>query len=93
MSFAADRDGAACCLCLTVSGSHDRAHRGKAKIKTRLIGDCNPDEWDLPPKPKWMRWRTYDSYVERFDKYQAILDEGVEELWAKLVASGVLADE
>ena len=71
----------------------DRAHRGKAKIKTRLIGDCNPDEWDLPPKPKWMRWRTYNRYVERFDSYQAILDEGVEELRAKLVASGLLGDE
>ncbi len=36
----------------------DRAHLGKAKIKSRLIGDCDPDKWDLPPKPKWMRWRT-----------------------------------
>jgi hypothetical protein len=70
-----------------------RAHRGQAKIKARLIGDNDPHEWALPPKPKWMRWRTYDHYVERFDRYQAILDEGVEELWAKLVASGFLADE
>ena len=38
----------------------NRAHRGKAKIKSRLIADLDPDEWDLPPKPKWMRWRTYD---------------------------------
>jgi hypothetical protein len=22
---------------------------------------------DLPPKPKWMRWATYNRYVERFD--------------------------
>jgi hypothetical protein len=36
----------------------DRAHRGKAKIKAKLIGTCDPDEIDLPPKPKWMRWRT-----------------------------------
>jgi hypothetical protein len=33
----------------------NRAHAGKAKIKSRLIGDCDPNEWDLPPKPKWMR--------------------------------------
>jgi hypothetical protein len=33
---------------------------------TRLIGDL-PDDWDLPPKPKWMRWRTYNRLVERFD--------------------------
>ena len=70
----------------------NRAHRGQAKIKTRLIGEHDPDEWALPPKPKWMRWRTYNRYVERFDRYDAILNEGVEELWAKLVASGLLAD-
>jgi hypothetical protein len=70
----------------------NRAHRGKAKIKARLIGDCDPDEWDLPPKPKWMRWPTYDRYVERFDKYQAILDEGLEELWAKFVDSDLFSD-
>jgi hypothetical protein len=23
------------------------------------VGGFNPDEWDFPPKPKWMRWRTY----------------------------------
>src|SRR5262249_51841554 len=40
----------------------NRAHRGKAKIKARLIGDCDPDEWDLPAKPRWMRWRTYNRY-------------------------------
>jgi hypothetical protein len=22
---------------------------GKAKIKTRLVGDLDPNEWDLPP--------------------------------------------
>jgi hypothetical protein len=60
-----------------------RAHRGKAKVKARLIGDSDPDEWDLPPKPKWMRWRTYNRYVERFDSYEEILERGVAELMAK----------
>jgi hypothetical protein len=32
----------------------DRAHRGRAKIKARLIGSLDPDDWDLPPKPKWI---------------------------------------
>ena len=46
------------------------------------------------PEPKWMRWRTYNRYVERFDEYNVILNEGVEELWAELCgAGGVLADE
>jgi hypothetical protein len=39
----------------------DRAHRGQAKIKARLTADIDPDEWDLPPKPKWMRWRNFRS--------------------------------
>jgi hypothetical protein len=70
-----------------------RAHRGKAKIKSRLIGDRNPDEWELPPKPKWMRWSSYHRYVERFDRYEAIVKEGVEELWAKLIASNLFSDK
>ena len=52
----------------------DRAHRGKARIKARLIGDCDPDEWDLPPKPKWMRWQTYNNQVDKFDHYEGMLD-------------------
>jgi hypothetical protein len=35
----------------------NRAHRGKAKIKSRLIANLDPDDWEFPPKPKWMRWR------------------------------------
>jgi hypothetical protein len=62
----------------------NRAHRGQAKIKARLIGDLDPDEWDLPPKPKGMRWRTYDRYVERYDVYEEILNDGIPELLAKL---------
>jgi hypothetical protein len=62
----------------------NRAHRGKAKIKSRLIGDCDFDEWDLPPKPKWMRWRTYERYVEKFNAYEDILSYGILELLAKL---------
>ena len=31
----------------------------RPKSNPRLIADLDPDEWDLPPKPKWMRWRTY----------------------------------
>jgi hypothetical protein len=64
----------------------NRAHIGQAKIKSRLIANIDPDEWDLPPKPKWMRWHTYNRYVERFDKYEAILDDGVVELLAKLLS-------
>ena len=44
------------------------------QISDRLIGDLDPDAWDLPPKPKWMRWATYNRYVQRFDEYEEMLD-------------------
>ena len=46
----------------------DRAHRGEARIKSRLcsIGGFDPDEWDFPPKPKWMRWPRYKRAEEQF---------------------------
>ena len=33
----------------------NRAHAGQGRIKARLcsIGGLDPDDWDLPPKPKW----------------------------------------
>ncbi|MGA8689539.1 MAG: hypothetical protein WB662_06425 [Methyloceanibacter sp.] len=63
----------------------DRAHFGQAKIKSRLIGNCDPDEWDLPPKPKWMRWRTYNRFEQKFDKYEDALNEGTFALLARLM--------
>ena len=59
-------------------GPDDRAYRGKAKINSRLcsIGGFDPDEWDLPPKPKWMRWRTYNRLVEKFDRYEEVAEAG-----------------
>jgi hypothetical protein len=52
----------------------DRAYSGKERIKARLIGDLDPEDWELPPKPKWMRWATYNRHVERFDAYEEKLD-------------------
>ena len=64
----------------------NRAHRGQAKINSKLcsIGGFDPDAWDLPPKPKWMRWRTYNRAVEKFDHYEAVLDAKTLALVAKL---------
>jgi hypothetical protein len=50
-----------------------------------LIADLDPDEWEFPPKPKWMRWSTYLRYEQKFDDYEAILDEGCAELIAKFL--------
>ena len=48
------------------------------------MGGLDPDEWDMPPRPKWMRWHTYNREVEKFDGYESIRDEGVAKLAAKL---------
>jgi hypothetical protein len=60
-----------------------RAHLGQSRIKSRLIGDNDPDEWDSPPKPKWMRWATYNRYSDRHDRYEHVLDCGLVALAAK----------
>jgi hypothetical protein len=51
-----------------------RAWRTKAKVKRRLIGDEDPDDWDLPPKPKRMRWSTYERWEAKYDGADDALD-------------------
>jgi hypothetical protein len=63
----------------------DRAQFGKERIKRQLIGELDPEEWDLPPKPKWMRWKTYHRLVEQFERYEAMLDAGALSRVSKLV--------
>jgi hypothetical protein len=55
-----------------------RAYFGQTRIKSRLcaIGRFDPYESEFPPKPKWMRWRTYKRAKEKFDHYQATLNRG-----------------
>ena len=62
----------------------DRACLGKERIKARLIGDLNPEDWELPPKPKWMRRKTYNRLEQKFDRYEDTLDSGIESLVTKL---------
>ena len=51
-----------------------RAWRTKAKVKTRLLGNEDPNEWDLPPKPKGMRWATYERWVAKYDAAEEALN-------------------
>jgi hypothetical protein len=51
-----------------------RAWRTKAKVKAALLGDEDPDEWDVPPKPKGMRWASYERWVARYDAAEQTLD-------------------
>jgi hypothetical protein len=57
-----------------------RAHLGQSRIKSRLIGGNDPDVWDLPPKLKWMRWRTYSRLEGQFDHHEAVLDYGTADM-------------
>jgi hypothetical protein len=52
----------------------DRAHHMKRKLCERIGGPGTHEEWDVPPKPKWMRWRTYARLESRIDAQDAILD-------------------
>jgi hypothetical protein len=51
-----------------------RAWRTKEKVKARLIGDGDPDEWDLPPRPKGMRQATYERWETRYDAAEERLE-------------------
>jgi hypothetical protein len=64
----------------------DRAHLGQSKIKSRLIGNLDPDEWDLPPKPKWMRWHTYNRHEHKFDTYENVLNQHTFAVVARFMA-------
>jgi hypothetical protein len=57
---------------------------GGADERQPEIADLDHDEWDLPPKPKWMRWRTYDRLVKKFEGYEDILNQNIAELMALL---------
>jgi hypothetical protein len=56
-----------------------RAHYGQSRINSRLcsIGQFDPADWKFPPKPRWMRWKTYNRYEEKFDNYEQILDDSL----------------
>jgi hypothetical protein len=56
-----------------------RAHLAKAKIKQRLCepAGLDPDEWDIPPKPKRMRWATYARLKADLDRQDLILNEAL----------------
>jgi hypothetical protein len=64
----------------------DRIWNAKTKMNRRLceVGGLDSDEWDFPPKPKWMRQRTYDRLTERFDHLEAQLDGQIDRALKRL---------
>lgn len=45
-----------------------RAHYSADRLINRIWG---PDSFEELPKPKWMRWKTYQWLSERLDKYDS----------------------
>ena len=43
-------------------------------MKAALIGEANPDEWDVLRKPKGMRWTTYERWAAKYDAAEEMLD-------------------
>lgn len=48
-----------------------RAQYMKDKLCDHIWEPGASDEWDVPPKPKWMRWRTYERLSKRLEKYSS----------------------
>lgn len=59
---------------------HGRALTMAQRLRCKLAGPewAGLDGTD-PPKPKWMRWRTYNRIMDRCDRYEDIADERL--LW------------
>jgi hypothetical protein len=53
----------------------DRAITAREKVKDKLIGTLNRCEWELPPKPKWMRWRTYERLADKYRLQEKKIDQ------------------
>jgi hypothetical protein len=54
---------------------HGRALTMAQRLRTQLAGpEWAPLDGTDPPKPKWMRWATYNRIMERCDRYEAIAD-------------------
>jgi hypothetical protein len=63
----------------------DRAITRAQQLRYQLAGP----EWvaldgEDPPKPKWMRWRTYDRIIARANAYEAVADRYLWGLVARL---------
>lgn len=65
--------------------SQGRAQRQARKICAAL-GDANNWMDGPPPKPKWMRWRTYDRRAAKLDSYNASYDAAYSASVARLLA-------
>jgi hypothetical protein len=66
--------------------AHDRALRSAFKLRAKLGGDGGIG--DYIPKPKWMRWRTYDRAMARIDKAEEVVEAHTAFLLDRLKTDG-----
>jgi hypothetical protein len=59
-----------------------RYQRGAVKVAKKVLRKGPPEwreefeDWDFPPKPRWMRWKTYNSLDEKAQAYEKAADGG-----------------
>jgi hypothetical protein len=64
----------------------DRAHRRAARLHGLLGSSCRSAFGGTPPKPKWMRWPTYERLAAELDEVDAALEEAMERAAARILA-------
>jgi hypothetical protein len=68
---------------------YDRALTQGQRLRAKLGGpDWAGYNGDDPPKPKWMRWKTYNRILDRSDRYESIADERLVYFVARLMDRG-----
>jgi hypothetical protein len=62
-----------------------RYQHGAARAAKRVLREGprawqeKHEDWDFPPKPKWMRWKTYNRLDEKALAYEKAADDAL--LW------------
>ena len=62
--------------------------RTKDKVNARLIGDLDPGAWEIPQKPKYIRWATYEALIAKYERAQASLTGQCALALARLIKRG-----
>ena len=55
-------------------GPMDRAHHNLGRLHRKLRADYDGPDMPPPPKPKWMRWKTYSRIARQIEAGQERLD-------------------
>jgi hypothetical protein len=56
-------------------GPLNQAHHNLARLHGKLGAHYERPDLPAPPKPKWMRWKTYSRIAQRIEEGQERLDE------------------